>query len=323
VATWLGARAARVTPGASAGIALAAAACLTRGDGEASERLPDVDGLPRTEIVMQKRHRYKYHRLVRLCGASLVEVGDETGGTAGDIAAGIGERTAAVLYPAHLEGVAGTVGLDDVIELAQAEGVPVIVDAAFMVDPPSLMQTFTDRGADLVVFSAKYYRGPNGGGLVVGRADLIAAVAAVDFTRHEAGPWRRFGRPFKMDRQVVVGTVVALREWLTLDHAERLASYARRVGELVERLAGIEGVSLEPVNFTMLETYEATPVNALFLRFGSAAPRSVASVETTLREGDPSIRPFAEDDGLAIVVETILDADVALVADRVRAALAG
>ena len=46
LANLLGAEAARVVPGAAAAIALGTAACMTRGDGEAAERLPDAAGLP-------------------------------------------------------------------------------------------------------------------------------------------------------------------------------------------------------------------------------------------------------------------------------------
>lgn len=321
VAGWLEVRAARIVPGASAGIVLGTAACLTHGDGEASERLPDVSGLARSDVLIQRRHRYKYDRLVRLPGARLVTVGDDSGTSAGAMAEAIGERTAAVLFPAHLDGTAGSVGLDETIELAQAGGVPVIVDAAYQVEPPSLMNTFTDRGADLVCFSAKYFRGPNSGGIVVGRADLIAAVSAVDFTRHESGPWLRFGRAFKLDRQVIVGTVVALREWLAMDHGERLASYTKRVDALVVGLAGVGGVSLEPTCFTMRETYEPEPVNALYVRLSGDPARSASKVDGLLRDGDPSIRAIVEPDGFAIVVETLDDADIPVVIDRLRVAL--
>jgi L-seryl-tRNA(Ser) seleniumtransferase len=322
VATWLGVRAARVTPGASAAIVLGTAACITHGEGQASERLPDLAGLARTDVLIQRRHRYKYDRLVRLTGARLIEVGDgDEGTTPDDIATALGERTAAILFPVHLDGMPGTVGLDETIELAQAEGVPVIVDAAYQVEPPSLMRTFTDRGADLACFSAKYFRGPNGGGVIVGRADLIAAVAAVDFTRHESGPWLRFGRAFKLDRQVIVGTVVALREWLAMDHEARLADYLRRVDALRDGLHGIDGIGLEPVCFTMRETYEREPINALHIRLIGGDGRSPTPVDALLRGGDPSIRPIVAADGLTIVVETLDDADIPLVVDRIRVAL--
>jgi L-seryl-tRNA(Ser) seleniumtransferase len=321
VAAWLGVRAARITPGASAAIVLGTAACLTHGEGAASERLPDVTGLVRTDVLIQRGHRYKYDRLVRLAGAHLAEVGGESGTTADDLAAAIGQRAAAVLFPAHLDGLPGTLGLDETIALAQAEGVPVIVDAAYQVEPPALMGTFTDRGADLVCFSAKYFRGPNGGGIIVGRADLVAAVAAVDFTRHESGPWLRFGRAFKLDRQIIVGTVIALREWLAADHDKRLAANATRVAALAAGLDGLAGVSLEPVCFTMRETYQPSPVNALFIRLDPAMGLTAAGIDAALREGDPSIRAIADVDGLAIVTETLDDADIPLVVDRLRAAL--
>ena len=111
------------------------------------------------------------------------------------------DRTALVLHPAHLDGKAGTLGLETVAALAKSRGVPVLVDAAYMNYPTKIMGGYMRRGADMVAVSAKYFGGPNAGGFILGRPDLIAAVSNVDFTRYESGKHLKFGRPLKLDRR--------------------------------------------------------------------------------------------------------------------------
>src|SRR5262249_12904762 len=158
-------------------------------------------------VLIQAGHRYKYDRQVRMTGATLAEIGTANGTRLDQLEQAIDERTAMVLHPAHLEGKPGTLRLEDVANIAHKHRVPVFVDAAYLNYPVDIMGSFVGRGADMACFSAKYFGGPNAGGFVVGRRDLIAAVANVHFTRYESGKYLKFGRPLKMDRQTVVGVV--------------------------------------------------------------------------------------------------------------------
>lgn len=320
IADLLAVEAARVTPGASAAIALGVAACVARGDRARMERLPETAGMP-NEVLLQRGHRYKYARLPLLAGARVVEIGEPDGTEPLEITRAIGPQTAAVFLPAHLDGHNGTVPLVEVAAIAHERGVPVFVDAAYMNYPVAVMGSFTAAGADLVCFSAKYFGGPNGGGFIAGRRDLIEAVAAVDFTRHESGPYRRFGRAFKMDRQLVVATVLALEEWLAMDHAARWAGYRRQVETLREGLAGLPGATLTPRCFTMDERLVPDPVNCLVVAFSPESGTSAHEVSERLAAGNPSIRCVVEGDALVIVVETVREGDEPLIAARVREAV--
>ena len=223
LAQLLGAEAARVTPGAAAGIALGTAACLTRGDGAATERLPDTTGLP-DEVLLQRvqRPNYKYARLIWMTGAKLRLVGTDEATSHEDLEQALDpQRVAAVFVPAHLDDEPGALPLREVAAVAHDHGVPTLVDAAFLNYPPASMRRFTEEGGDLVCFSAKYCYGPNTGGFVIGRSDLVDAVAVVDFTGFESGRWAIFGRPFKLDLHTVVGTVLAVEEWMEFEHQAR------------------------------------------------------------------------------------------------------
>jgi D-glucosaminate-6-phosphate ammonia-lyase len=324
IAELLGAEAGRVTPGASAAIALGTAACMTRGDGAAAERLPDTSGLP-GEVLLQRVQRptYKYARMVWMTGARIQLVGSEQGDSRRELEDALDpNRVAAVLVPAHLDDSPGAVPLRELAPLARERGIATLVDAAFLNYPPESMSRFTDEGADLVCFSAKYFYGPNGGGFVVGRSDLVGAVEAVDFTGYESGRWLIFGRPFKLDRHTVVGTTLALEEWLELDHAARWRSYAELVGELATAVADLPGVQAVPRFFTMEETLEDAPVNCLVVRVDAAqAGVSAADVERALGEGNPRIAVHLWDDTMVLAVDAMLPEQCGLVCERLRSAL--
>jgi L-seryl-tRNA(Ser) seleniumtransferase len=320
IASLLGVEAARITPGASAAIALGIGACLTGNDRERMERLPETTGMP-NDVILQAGHRYKYDRCALLPGARLVVVGSEDSTKPEEIAGAMGAKTAALFVPAHLDGHNGTVPLAKVAAMGRERGVPTFVDAAYMNYPVAIMGSFTAQGADLVCFSAKYFGGPNGGGIICGREDLIAAVAALDFTRHESGPYRRFGRAFKMDRQIVAATLLALEEWLAMDHEARWQGYRRQVDSLRASLRGLPHATLTPMGFTMDERLVTDPVNGLVVAFEPGAT-SAAQVAEALAAGNPSIRCIVEGNALVIVVETVQDGEELVIAERLRQAVA-
>ncbi len=319
IASMIGADAARVTPGASAAIALGIGACMTGCDQARIEALPDSAAMPH-EVILQRGHRYKYQRCVELAGARIVEVGAEDETSADEIERAIRDNTAALFVPAHLDGLNGTRPLAEVVAIGRARGIPVFVDAAYMNYPVDIMGSFNAQGADLACFSAKYFGGPNAAGFLSGRPDLIAAVAAIDFTRHESGPYRRFGRAFKMDRQTVVATVVALEEWLTMDHQQRWQTYSRQVETLREGLQHLPHATLTPMSFTMDERLIPEPVNCLVVELSADAPRSAAQIDRILASGNPSIRCIVEGNALVIVVETVRADEEALIIERIMQA---
>lgn len=321
IADLVGAPAARVVPGASAAIALAAGACIAGRDGEVNERLPDAPGVARG-LIMQRGHRYKYARCALLAGAHIVEVGAPGHTDAAALrAALLGPEVAALLHPAHLDGDDGTLPLADVVALAGEAGVPVIVDAAYLSFPTALISDLVGSGADLVCFSAKYFYGPNAGGFLAGRTDLIEAVTDLDFTGYESGRYLTFGRPFKMDRTTIVATVLALQEWLTMDHDARWASYGRRVLALQAALADLPGLHARPAQFTLDERLIDAAPNALVLRPGSAA--AATAMEDALATGTPRLLCVREGEELVVCVETVPEADDATVAERLRSAAEG
>ena len=326
LAEMLGAEAARVTPSASSAIALGIAACMTGTDGAKMEQLPDTTGM-RDAVLIQKRHRYKYDRMVRLPGARLIEVGDENGTSAAELEAAIGDDTAAICFPAHMDSARGpfavehTVSLDDTLAIAKRHGVPTLVDAAYMNYPVDLLSSYPRAGADLTCFSAKYFGGPNAGAFICGRRELMDAVAGVDFTRFESGEHLIFGRAFKLDRQSVVATVVALQEWMDMDHDARFRSYRALVDDLAEQIRGVNVFTTRPIHWSMDDSIEPEPVNALLVQVSPEASCDAAEIQARLAAGNPAILAHCAGDAVVIDVEVVAADEIPTIAAGLKAAL--
>src|SRR5438445_5346669 len=134
IAAATGAEAGYVTSGAAAGLLLGAAACMTGLNPGRMARLPVTAGM-KNEAVMVRSQRNFYDHAVRTTGATIVEVGlpDRYAGAGirdaeeWEIADAIGDSTACVLYVA---GPQARPSLPDVVRVAHAAGVPVLVDPA-------------------------------------------------------------------------------------------------------------------------------------------------------------------------------------------------
>jgi len=181
IAEATGAESGLATTGAAAGILLATAACLARDD------IARMNALPRTgdrrDVIIARSHRSGYDHAARTAGARLIEVGlpDPTSGAGvrdidpWEYSAAVGPRTAAILFTAIPRNYAE---LPQVVEVAHAHDVPVIVDAAAELPPVANLRRFIADGADLVAFSGgKILGGPAGTGILAGRRDLIASAA--------------------------------------------------------------------------------------------------------------------------------------------------
>ncbi len=199
--------AAYVTSGAFAALVLGTAACLTGNDVQRMARLPDITGM-KQKVLLQAGHHYHYERAPTIVGTQVVEVGGDASTPARRAGRGHGALTWRRCCFQPISTVEpGTVRLRDTIDIAHRHGVPVLVDAAGRVYPLELMKSYTKMGADLVAFGAKYIGAPNSSGILCGRRDLVDAAIPQGFVGFESpGTFgKSFGRPFKLDRQEVIG----------------------------------------------------------------------------------------------------------------------
>ena len=150
-----------------------------------------------------------------------------------------------------------------------------------------------------------------------GRRELVAAAALQSFIGYETSGHRTFGRPLKLDRQEIVAVVVALREWLTMDHEARLRRDADKASAIARHLEGIPHVTAG------LQT-ESGPAQwvdraaRLRVEVNPRGGRTAAQVAEALARGNPSILLHVEGDALVLAVATLWDGDEEVVGRRLR-----
>ena len=236
------AEAALITSGASGGLLLGAAACLTGNDEEKMRALPNPTWMKR-ECIIQKAHRYPYDFALQVAGATIVEVEGRA-----QLLNAITERTALIFgLPRHVA-LSGTMAAEvlqppELIEIAKQADVSVMIDGASRLPPTGNLTIFNELGADLVVVSGgKGLRGPQSTGILSGRADLIEAA------RMQAAPNDLIGRGMKVGKEEIIGLVVALNRYAQFDHVAERAVWKQKAEYLATELQGIDSFTAEVVD---------------------------------------------------------------------------
>lgn len=307
IAQITGAEAGYVTSGAAAALLLATAACVTGLDPVKMNRLPDTAGM-KDEVLIAKSHRNFYDRAIRAVGVRLVEVGipDRWSGAgvrdaeAWEMAAAIGERTAAIAYLATPE---ARPRLPEVAAVARRAGVPLIVDAAAQLPPAGNLRRFIAEGADLVCFSGgKAIGGPQGSGILCGRRELVSAAALqqldmdvlfelweppealIDKRRLPGAPQHGLGRPCKVGKEQIAGLLTALQRFVAEGDEARTARWNGTVAALVEGIGALPHATVTAAT----SPGKAVPVARLALDEG-AAGISAVELARRLAGGSPAI----------------------------------
>ncbi|MDQ3702478.1 MAG: aminotransferase class V-fold PLP-dependent enzyme [Chloroflexota bacterium] len=300
---------AAIVCGAAAGLAVATAGCVAGTDGAKIRALPHLDWPgAKGEVVIQKTHLTGFAQNYRNAGPRMVPIGGPAGATGAELAAAIGERTAAVTFlggelPGHARFPTGA-GLAEVVEIAHARGVPVIVDAAAELPPAEHLRVFNELGADLVVFSGgKGLRGPQASGLVLGRGELIEAC------RLNNNPHSSIGRPMKVGKEEICGLVAAVERYVALDHAAELRRWEGWTQTVLAAAAGWPGVQ---VHRTIARTIPQASLTVDAARAGIDA----ATIAAQLAAGDPSIRLTLAGDTLVINPHNLQAGEAEQIAER-------
>lgn len=308
IARETGAEAGYVASGAAACLLLATAACVAGLEPSRMARLPDTGGL-KDEVVMVRSQRNFYDHAIRAAGVNLVEVGlpDRYAGAgvrdaeAWEIADAITERTAAVFYVADRF---ARPSLSEVVAVAHAAGVPVIVDAAAQLPPQANLRRFTAEGADLVAFSGgKAIGGPQATGILCGKRDLVMSAALqhldldifweqwappatlIDKGRLKGVPQHGLGRPCKVGKEGVVGLLTALELFVAEGDAAR---HARWLSAARTIAAGLDKLPGATVTIAGAESTEDTPTVELAL--GKGARLTALELVIALQNGAPAIQ---------------------------------
>ena len=231
LAEMLNSEAAMVTAGAASALTLGTAAAITGNDSEKIRQLPNLPG-ERREVIIQKSHRYGYDHAVRNTGIRYVEVEGRR-----QMEQAINSRTVMGLY----FNAAGrhSVSRQEFIEICNRNNIPSFIDAAADVPPVEHLWKYTEMGFDMVTFSGgKGLRGPQSAGILLGRKDLIEAA------RLNAPPHGdTIGRGMKVNKEEILGMMVAVEQYLAMDHEKtrkELEERVKLIGRTVNSVPGVE-----------------------------------------------------------------------------------
>ena len=312
IAELIGVEAAHVTSGSAGGLLLAAAACLAGSDPDRVRQLPDTTGM-RDEIIIQACQRIQYDQALRVAGARLVVVGDAVRCDAREVEAAIGERTAALIFIVSPRLGEQGVPVERMAEIAHAHHLPLIVDAASTLPPTGHLRRWTDRGADLVIYSGgKGIRGPQCTGLLLGRADLIRAAAA------NGAPNASIGRACKVSKEDIVGLVTALELFLRDDHRAEWDRHLREAGRIAGAVEGLPGVRARVEEDDAVWT-APTVLVSIDEQVTGLTPTAVMDA---LRQGEPPIMVRVFRDELLLDPHCLRGDEADVVARRLREELA-
>jgi uncharacterized pyridoxal phosphate-dependent enzyme len=302
--------AAYISCGASAGLVLTTAACITGMDPEKRARLPYTDGM-KNEVIVHKFGRTGFDFAVRQAGGKLVEIGTEAGTSPEDMERAINDKTAAILYFYNVTRMKGLVPLEKGIEIAKSKGVPVIVDAAAQIPPVENLWWFTHKGADLVIFSGgKGLRGPQSSGLILGRRDLVEACA------FNACPRSFIGRPMKVGKEEIAGLLAAVKWYLNLDHEKLMETYEDQVKHVIHECSKLPHVSVRR-NFPSEAGQPMPRAEVIFDEQALGMTRG--EILTQLREGEPSIAlAGAGKNGINVNPQTLEPGQEKIIVDRIK-----
>src|SRR6266849_5193945 len=114
-----------VSSGCSAGLTHATAACVAGGNPDLHVRIPNLSGFARDEVIIPRHSRNVYDAAVRAVGVRVIEVG-----TAEELEAAFGPRTAMVYILAGPNADTGPLSTRAIASVANQKHVPVLVDAA-------------------------------------------------------------------------------------------------------------------------------------------------------------------------------------------------
>ena len=305
-----GAEAGFVCSGAAGGLVLQAAAVVAGSDPAKMARLPNTDGM-KNEIIIHKSHRFPYDQCYLSVGAKFVEIGDGRRCQPWQLEAAFTENTAAVAYLFSPFVTRRSIPFPQVCEIAHARGVPVIVDAASFIPPRSNLRRFTAEGADMVVYSGgKAVRGPQGSGILAGRADLIEAAFA------NGSPHQFFGRGMKVAKEEIIGLVSALQIFVEEDEDAENERYRQMCQQTVDAFIEMPGleVSLEhdPYNFLI--------PHAVVRLTDEWNGRSRDEIWNSLTEGDPAIymHNIGDPDALVLDPFNLNDEELGIVNQRLH-----
>jgi L-seryl-tRNA(Ser) seleniumtransferase len=237
-----------VTGGAAAAMVVGYAGMMTEDLEPRMRAIPDVSDFPRSEVIIQKSHRYPFDHQIRQTGAKLVEVE-----TREEMIAAINPRTLAIHFTNILSDK-GKVSGPETVAIAKEHNLYTFNDAAADVPPQDRLWEYPAIGFDMVAFSGgKDIRGPQASGVLIGREELIR-YALLNMSPQED----RIGRCCKVGKETIFGLLKALEMFVNQDFDATLKMYDERAQVITEAVSKF-GVTALPRQFNPQALGNVTP----------------------------------------------------------------
>jgi L-seryl-tRNA(Ser) seleniumtransferase len=225
---------ATVSSGAFGAMSIGLAGVISGMDSAIAAQLPDTTGL-KHEVIIQEGHNIGYTHALLNVGAKLVVVK-----TKKEMEKAINKNTA-MLWFLNASTDNGEVKYEEFIALGKKHNIPTFIDCAADVPPVENLFKFTKMGFDLVAFSGgKGIRGPQSAGLLLGRKDLIKAARI-----HCPPRGTTIGRGMKVNKEEVLGMLVALEMYLAKDHGKEWKLWENQIKLISDSALTVNGVETE------------------------------------------------------------------------------
>ncbi|MES1939219.1 aromatic amino acid beta-eliminating lyase/threonine aldolase [Salinisphaera sp. T5B8] len=271
--------------------------------------LPDTRGMP-SRVVIPNAHVVNYgHPIltdIRLAGATPIQVGDPAACEIAELDAALAHpETACLLLVSSRLTQGPRVDFDAAVSVAHRRGIPVIIEGAAH---DIRLDELLDTGADLVLVSAHKYLAAPPAGLMIGRADYVAACRAQE---------RGIGRGMKASKEALCGVLAALEERASSHRDTWRDEQACKVAWFLDQMQAVPGLTASE-----WPDPSQAPFSRVVLQLDS--PEHATALTQALASGRPAIRVMEH--ALAhgqIVLELVpLDnSELHLVASRIADAL--
>ncbi|MFK5971806.1 MAG: selenocysteine synthase [Flavobacteriaceae bacterium] len=270
-------------------------------------QLPDTTGI-KDEVIVQKAHSIGYTHALINTGAKIVEVE-----TAKDLEKAINKNTA-MLWFLNSNTDAGKIKWAEFIALGKKHGIPTFIDCAADVPPVENLFKYTKMGFDLVAFSGgKGIRGPQSAGLLLGKRKYIEAARL-----HTPPRGTTIGRGMKVNKEEVLGMLVALELYLARDHKKEWELWENQIKLISDSASSVKGVETE----IHVPPY-ANHVPSLNIRWDESVIKITKDeVRKQLRDGHPSIETVGNKELVGITTWMMEPGQERTVAERVKEILA-
>ncbi len=299
------AEAAVVTSGAFAGLTLGLAGILTGKDPQKIRSLPHLEGTGmKSEVICQKSHAIGYNQALTNTGCKIIMIE-----TVEELKNAINSNTASMHF-LHANADSGKIMHEEWVAIAKQNGIPTSIDIAADVPPVSNLWRFNDMGFDMVVISGgKALRGPQSAGILMGKKDIIAGARLSMPPRGET-----IGRGMKVNKEEILGMLVALEEFIKIDHDAMAKQYEQKINQIKAAVDSVKGFK---TSVSTPKLANVTPT--LRITWDSSIVKMDGDqMKLELRNGKPSIEVVGGKDNLGITAWCLKEGEEKIVAKRMK-----